>query len=299
MSLNLSGLSAYTDQEKMPLIRRAILGGKTLGLISVQPDIKSSAAINILEGSAVFQAGACGFNASGTTTLSQRTLSVAKIKQNEAICVDDLEAFYTQMMLKAGSNNEEIPFEQMYSEEKAARSAKAIEKIVWQGDTSGSGNLALVDGLIKIIDAEAAVVTGTSLALDAANIVDAVDEMVAAIPEDVLEAEDLHLFMPMEKYKIYTKALRDANLFNYADFADGDYLIQIPGTNVKAIGVPGLNGTARIFLCEASNLFAGTDLLNEQEEFRIFYAEEADEVRVVQKFKLGFAIAFPERVVSN
>lgn len=298
MSLDLTALSAYTDENKMPLVRKAILGGKTLGLITVQPDIKSSAAINILEGSAVFQAGACGFDASGTTTLTQRILSVAKIKQNEAICVDDLEAFYTQTMMKAGSYNEEIPFAQLYSEEKAARSAKAIEKLVWQGDTAGSGNLAMTDGLIKVIDAESAVVTGTTKALDAANIIDAVDEMYAAIPEDVLEAEDLHLFMPMEKYRVYTKALRDANLYHYS-IADGDFEIMIPGTNVKAIGVPGLNGTDRIFLCEASNLFAGTDLLNEQEEFKIFYADEADEVRVINKFKLGFNVAFPERIVSN
>tara|TARA_R110002012_G_scaffold107444_3_gene249352 strand:- start:2290 stop:3186 length:897 start_codon:yes stop_codon:yes gene_type:complete len=298
MSLDLTALSAYTDENKMPLVRKAILGGKTLGLITVQPDIKSSAAINILEGSAVFQAGACGFDASGTTTLTQRILSVAKIKQNEAICVDDLEAFYTQTMMKAGSYNEEIPFAQLYSEEKAARSAKAIEKLVWQGDTAGSGNLAMTDGLIKVIDAESAVVTGTTKALDAANIIDAVDEMYSAIPEDVLEAEDLHLFMPMEKYRVYTKALRDANLYHYS-IADGDFEIMIPGTNVKAIGVPGLNGTDRIFLCEASNLFAGTDLLNEQEEFKIFYADEADEVRVINKFKLGFNVAFPERIVSN
>ena len=298
MSLDLTGLSAYTDEQKMPLIRKAILGGKTLGLISLQPDIKSSAAINILEGSAVFQAGACGFNASGTTTLTQRVLSVAKIKQNEAICVDDLEAFYTQTMMKAGSYNEEIPFAQLYAEEKAARSAKAIEKLVWQGDTGGSGNLKMTDGLIKLIDAESAVVTGTSKALDAANIIDAVDEMYAAIPEDVLEAEDLHLFMPMESYRVYTKAIRDANLYHY-DATDGNFEIMIPGTNVKAIGVPGLNGTDRIFLCEASNLFAGTDLLNEQEEFKIFYADEADEVRVINKFKLGFNVAFPERIVSN
>ena len=298
MSLDLTALSAYTDENKMPLVRKAILGGKTLGLITVQPDIKSSAAINILEGSAVFQAGACGFNASGTTTLTQRILSVAKIKQNEAICVDDLEAFYTQTMMKAGSYNEEIPFAQLYAEEKAARSAKAIEKLVWQGDTTGSGNLAMTDGLIKLIDAEGAVVTGTTKALDAANIIDAVDEMYAAIPEDVLEAEDLHLFMPMEKYRVYTKALRDANLYHYS-IADGDFEIMIPGTNVKAIGVPGLNSSDRIFLMEASNAFAGTDLLNEQEEFKIFYADEADEVRVINKLKIGFNVAFPERIVSN
>ena len=299
MSLDLSALAAYTDEQKMPLIKATLLTGRTMSLITVQPDIKSAAPINILSSSAVFQAGACGFNASGTTVLDQRLLTVASIKQNEAICVDDLEAYWTQSLTKAGSYNEEIPFEQMYAEEKAAQSAKAIETMVWQGDTLGAGNLALVDGLVKIIDAEGAVVTGTILALDAANIIDAVDEMVQAIPADAIEATDLHLFMGYDTYRIYAAALRDANLFHYDGKENGDFSMFIPGTSVKAIAVSGLNGTDRIFLSEASNLYAGVDLLNDAEDFRIFYAEEADEVRFNQKFKLGFQIAFPARIVSN
>ena len=299
MSLDLSALSAYTDENKMPLIKETLLTGRTMSLITVQPDIKSAAPINILSSSAVFQAGACGFNASGTTVLDQRLLTVSSIKQNEAICVDDLEAYWTQSLMKAGSYNEEIPFEQMYSEEKAAQSAKAIETMVWQGDTLGAGNLALVDGLINLIDAEGAVVTGTILALDAANIIDAVDEMVQAIPADAIEATDLHLFMGYDTYRIYAAALRDANLFHYDGKENGDFSMFIPGTSVKAIAVSGLNGTDRIFLSEASNLYAGVDLLNDSEDFRIFYAEEADEVRFNQKFKLGFQVAFPARIVSN
>ena len=299
MSLDLSALAAYTDEQKMPLIKATLLTGRTMSLITVQPDIKSAAPINILSSSAVFQAGACGCNASGTTVLDQRLLTVSSIKQNEAICVDDLEAYWTQSLMKAGSYNEEIPFEQMYADEKAAQSAKAIETMVWQGDTLGAGNLALVDGLIKIIDAEGAVVTGTILALDAANIIDAVDEMVQAIPADAIEATDLHLFMGYDTYRIYAAALRDANLFHYDGKENGDFSMFIPGTSVKAIAVSGLNGTDRIFLAEASNLYAGVDLLNDSEDFRIFYAEEADEVSFNQKFKLGFQIAFPARIVSN
>lgn len=299
MSLDLTGLSAYTDENKMPLIRRAILSGKTLSLISVQPDIKSSAAINILETDAIFQAGACGWDASGTTTLTQRVLAVSKIKQNEGICVDDLEAYYTQSMMKAGSYNEEIPFEQMYSELKADQSAKAVEVLTWQGDTAGAGNLAMTDGLIKLIDAEGTVVTGTILALDAANIIDAVNEMVAAIPSDAIESTDLTLFIEPAKYRVYTQALRDANLYHYSADDGANFEIFVPGTNVKVVAVSGLNGTDRIFLSEASNLYAGTDLLNDQEDFRIFFSEDNDEVRVKQKFKIGFNMAFPERIVSN
>lgn len=299
MSLNLAGLSSYTDENKMDLVRASLLSGKTLSLISVQPDIKSSAAINILSSTPLWAAGACGWSASGSTILTQRTLSVAPIKKNEAICVDDLEAYYTQSKMKAGSYNEDLPFEQLYSEELAGQTAKFVEQLTWQGDTAGAGNLALADGLIKLIDAEGSVVTGTILAMDAANIINAVDEMVAAIPEDVVDSDDLTLFMGTPEYRIYAKALRDANLFHYDGKEGSNFEMFVPGTNVKVVAVGGLNGEARMFLCEASNLFAGTDLLNDAEQFRIFYSEDNDEVRVIQKMKIGFNMAFPERIVSN
>jgi hypothetical protein len=47
-----------------------------------------------------------------------------------------------------------------------------------------------------------------------------------------------------------------------------------------------------------SNLVFGTDLLNEQEKFEIFYAKEAMSVRFICEFKAGFQIAFPSQVVK-
>jgi len=299
MSLDLTALTVYTDENKMDLIRASILKGKTISLITVQPDIKSSAAINILSSTGVWQAGACGWNPQGSTILSQRDLAVADIKKNEAICLNDLEAYYTQSMMKAGSYNEEIPFEQMYSEELTEQTSKMVEDLAWKGDTGGAGQLVYTDGLIKLIDAEGAVVTGTALALDAANIIDAFDEMIAAIPADAIDADDLTLFCGHDTYRTYAAALRNANLFHYDGKEGTDFEMVAPGTNVKVVAVSGLTGTARIFLAEASNLFAGTDLLNDAEQFRIFYSEDNDEVRILQKFKIGFQMAFPARIVSN
>lgn len=299
MSLDLSALNAYTDENKMELVRASLLSGKTLKMITVQPGIKSSASINTLSSTALWAAGSCGFSADGSTVLDQRDITVSAIKKNESICLNDLEAKYTQTLMKAGSYNEEMPFEKLYSEELAGQTAKFVEQLAWQGDTAGSGNLALADGLIKVIDAEASVVTGTLLTMDAANIIDAVDEMVAAIPADVVEAEDLKLFMGHAEYRIYTKALRDANLFHYDGAEGSDFETFVPGTNVKVVAVGGLNGQSRMFLMEASNAHAGTDLLEDAEAFRIFYSQDNDEVRVIQKMKIGFQVAFPARIVSN
>ena len=71
----------------------------------------------------------------------------------------------------------------------------------------------------------------------------------------------------------------------------------VPGTNVKLIGVNGLNGTDKMFGLSMSNLYLGTDLLNEQDRFELFYAKEADEMRFVVEFKMGVQVAFPDEVV--
>jgi hypothetical protein len=47
-----------------------------------------------------------------------------------------------------------------------------------------------------------------------------------------------------------------------------------------------------------SNMFLGTDLLNEEEKFEIFYAKEADQVRFVSEFKFGTNISFPDETVK-
>jgi hypothetical protein len=209
-------------------------------------------------------------------------------------------------MMNAGSYNESIPFEQIYAEDKAEKIADMLESIVWKGDTLGAGNLALADGLLKVIDAEASVVDGNvgavtvATGVTAANIVDVVDGMVGAVPADIIDADDLVLFMGYDKYRTYAKALRDANLFAYTGAEDqGEKFSQmVPGTNVKVIAVKGLNGTARMILSRTANLYVGTDLLNDAEQFSIFYSKDNDEVRFVAKLKIGTQIAFPEFVVE-
>ena len=304
MSLNVSGLNAYTDENKLPLIKKSILEGRTVNYITVQPDIKSSALINIIDSTLVAAAGSCGWDAAGTTALSQRDLSVCPIKINESICLDTLESYYTQKMMNAGSYNEEIPFEQMYSEEKADKIQAMIEDILWKGDTvSGSGNLALCDGFINLFENTAASGstvagnTGSVTAITAANVVDVIDAMIAVIPADIIDADNLVLFLGYEVYRTAAKALRDANLFHY-DGAEGDFEMVWPGTNVKVVAVRGLNNQNKMFLSTASNFYMGTDLLNDAEDFKIFYSEDNDEVRFRSKFKMGVQVAFPDFVVA-
>ena len=306
MSFNLTGLTTYTDENKLELIKKSILGGRTLSLINIQPGIKSSAEINIIDTDLVAQAGGCGWDPDGTTTLSQRSLSVCPLKVNEALCLDDLEAFYTQKLMRPGSYNTEIPFEGIYADQKAEKISALIEDLVWKGDTDGSGQLALCDGFLKLFDdsvgATAGVVDGNPAgltAVNAGNIIDIVDTQVELIASDIIDRDDLYIMCGYDFYRTYAKALRDANLFHYtgAENQGLDFSQMVPGTNVRIVATRGLNNTNNLVTAPASNLYFGTDLLNDYENFQIIYDEIEDDVKFRSKWKQGVEVAFPEFVV--
>ena len=305
MSFDVSGLSAWTDENKMDLIRTAILKGKTVDIVTVQGGIKNSAMINVIGSTLTAQAGACGWNAAGTTALTQRAVSVSDIKVNEAVCLNDLEAMYTSSMMNAGSYNESIPFEQIYAEEKRDQLMALIEDLIWKGDIAGgAGNLAFANGLVLLLSTTeiATVIDGNTAVLVAAptvsNIIATVDAMVAATPEAIIDADDLKLFLPHAYYRLYTQALRNANLFHYTGDEGADFKIMIPGTNVEAVAIKGLSGLDHMYLTPASNIYVGTDLLSDAESFDIFFSKDNDEVRFLSKWKLGVQVAFPELVVE-
>jgi hypothetical protein len=316
MAFNVSALADYTEQNEALLVTSSVLGAKTASLIksagNVMVGVKSSETINIMDTDAIFQSGAsCGFNASGSTSFTQRTVTVGKIKVNESLCPKDLEAKYLQKALPTGSMYDSIPFEQEFSDKKAKRIASQLEIALWQGNTaSGNVNLNKFDGINKLADAAAGVVDANVSAfisgapisaatgITAANVVAIFDGVYKAIPAQIVSEDDVTIFCGMDTFRTYTIALKNANLFHYQinEKADNEFIL--PGTTIKVVAVQGLNGTNRIYAMRLSNLFLGTDLLNEEEKFEIFYAKEADQVRFVSEFKMGVNFAFPDEIVD-
>ena len=101
-----------------------------------------------------------------------------------------------------------------------------------------------------------------------------------------------------DTFRTYTIALKNANMFNYAFDGKADSEFVLPGTSIKVVALEGLNGTNDVYAMRLSNLFLGTDLLNEEEKFEIFFAKEADEVRFAAEFKMGVNFAFPDEIVK-
>jgi len=313
MSFNVSALSNYTKENEASLVTSSVLGAKTAALIqsagNVMVGVKSAETINIMDTDAVFQAGgSCGWNASGATTFSQRAVTIGKIKVQESLCPKALEAKYLQKALPTGSKYDSIPFEQQYSEKKAATIAAQLETALWQGDTdSVNVNLNKFDGFVKLIGAASGVVaanastyiSGAPLsAITAANVISIFDGVYKAIPSKVVSADDTTIFCGDDVFRTYTIALKNANMFNYAFDGKANSEFTLVGTTIKVVALQGLNGTNKVYAMRTSNMFLGTDLLNEQEKFEIFYAKEADEVRFAAEFKMGVNVAFPDEIVK-
>ena len=306
MAFNVTGLTNYVNEQSTDILVKSLFGSKTASVLQaagqVQVGVKSAEALNILSSDVYFQADGCGYTSSGNTTFSQRTITVGKIKVEEDLCPKTLEAKWMQTQIAAGSPTA-VPFEQAITESKASVIAKQLEVAMWQGDTATSNtnpNTNKFDGFNKIIDAVSASTvagnTSSATAITTTNIEALVDDIYNVIPADIATADDLVLWVGIDTFKKYTTALRNSNLFHYAVEAEGLEMM-IPGTNLKMIGVGGLNGTNKMYAGRLSNFFVGTDLANEEEELKYWYSQDNDEVRFRMTCKYGVQVAFPDQIV--
>lgn len=317
MAFVVSSLVDYVIENEDLLIAKSLFGGRTADLIreegTVMVGVKFAEQINMLDTNALFQDGTgCTRTSSGTTTLSQRKVTVGNIAVVEDLCVNDLNKKYTSKALAVGSDPNKIPppFEMVYTDLKAATIAKKLEIAIWQGDTDNAGNdgLARFDGYIKLIDAALTAVNGnptniaTGTGIVAANVVGIVNGMWAKIPSDLMGQPDIRIFCGWDTFNTYVAAYTALNLFAFAPKGnevgvDGGEIV-IPGTNYRLTAVHGLDATNRLFALRMGNMFAATDLDHEEEKWSMMEDQFKDYLRFKAHFKWGVNVAFPNEIVS-
>jgi hypothetical protein len=315
MALSLGTLTSYTKQLVKPLLTSAVFEAKTQQLIKdggiVIPNAKSVVAIPLMDTDAVFGTDSCSFDPSGTTTFTQRTITVGKIKVEEKICPKDLENYFLQEVLKSGSTYEDFgnaEFQTAYLNKKNARIAAQLETAIWQGDITGSGgaNLNKFDGLSKLIAAGSPVnanVSGytgvaTITTITQSNVVAATEGIYKAIPAAVLSKGDVKIFVGNDWYRLLIMAYRALNLFSYNPQDANASSFILPATNVEVISINGLNGTGDAYAISLSNMAMAVDLIDEESSYDMWFSRDNNDVRLRIAFKLGVNIAFTNECVS-
>lgn len=320
MAFSVGSLTDYIIENPDLLVNRSLFAGKTIALINsegnVMTGVKKAEKINILATDAIFQSGdGCSRTSSGTTSVTQREVSVGAIAVVEDLCAKTLRSKYLSKKLQAGSRELDIPFEKEVIDLKLGVISEQLEVAMWQGNTShGDVNLSKFDGFVKLIDAASGVtqanatayISGGAIAsatgITTSNVVSVVNAMWLALPAKVQGKSDVRVFCGWDVFQKFVAANVTQNLFAYAPkgsevSADNGEII-IPGTNYKLTAVHGLDGTNRLFAMRTSNMFAGTDLLNEEERLEVIPDQFKDYARFVAEFKYGVNVAFPDEIVK-
>jgi hypothetical protein len=295
-----NSLPAYVDQNRDKLIKKSILGAKSAKRFALQTGVKTSSAINLLSTSATLQAGsACGWNAAGGSTLTQRVIVAPVIKVNTSYCDKALLGSALQYDVKVAAGQKTLPFEEDFVNGVLEDVALQGEKLIWQGDTAGATGtyLDLADGLIKILKG-ASVIESTSAnkgkILSASNIKAEVDTVFALIPAEIMGKAEI--YMGYDAYRLYVMALQALNLYMGAPAQDGEETTY-PGSTTKIVAVAGLNGTNQIVAANPEHVFYGTDLSGDQEKFDFWYSQDNQEFRLAIQFTQGVQVAFPDQIV--
>jgi hypothetical protein len=315
MAFDISALSAYTEENAIEFFSRSVLGSKIASMMNRRTGIKSSEALPTLAmTNDLFQAETnCTFVDGGNDlVIDQRTLTVQKLKIQEKFCINDLEPFFTQKILPAGSTYTDVPAELRFMEIVVERIRKTMELAVIEGELGGANpnaSLNLFDGMDHII-ADEIVALSIPLAQQkagattATNVIATLDAMYDALPDDnklnVLQDGDWVFLVSPQTKVIYERDFRTTHgALPYNTGFDKD---EYDTTGIKLVAVAGLTANpGQVILTRMSNWWMGVDVDGEDTSLTLEQGAGSEKrfLFLEGHFKTGIQVMFPDEMVVN
>ena len=291
MAINLTALTAYVDEQRLPLIRKTVFAAPSTRYFNLQTGVKHAAALNLLNTDVVFGDGsACGWNESGSTAFSQRILEVGNFKVNMSFCDKAMLKYWMGYDVRVAAGQKSLPFEEDFVAGIIDGVRVKLENLIWNGVKADDG----MDGLLTILDAASASTINTTLATGT-TIYDKVLAVYKDIPAGKLESASI--FMGIDKFRDLVLELTAKNLYHYDPQVDSNLEIVLPGTSTKVRGVYGLNTKKAIVAADGENIYFGVDMEGDEEKFDLWYSQDNQEFRLAINFNAGVQVAFPDEIV--
>lgn len=288
MAINVSALTAYVDEQRLPLIRKTIFAAPSVKHFNLQTGVKHSAALNILNTTVAFGDGAtCGWDEAGSSAFSQRTLEVGNYKVNMSFCDKAMLKYWNGYEVRVAAGQKSLPFEEDFVNGVIDGVAEKLETIIWQGVKATDK----IDGILTILGKEGTVIKSEA----GTTIYDSVLNAYKAIPAKKLDKAAL--FLGVDKFRDLVLELTAKNLYHYNPAVDEKMEIVLPGTNTRVIAVSGLNGKSNVVATDPENIYYGVDMEGDEETFDLWYSQDNQEFRLAINFNAGVQVAFPDEVV--
>lgn len=300
MAIDINAITGYVEQKRLPIIRTAVIGAKSIKYMRPNVDVKGKAVLNILNTEAKFNDGSdCGWNDTTEGTFTQRTIETGQIAVNMSLCDKALAKTWMGYEVKAGlvGDGEKAPFEEDLINGIVENVQGNLEKAIWQGDKSSMDvNLNKFDGFGKIT--ASGTVTVTYATSDTASKI--IGDVYAALPAEVFSKGDVIIYVSDSLYRKYVQEMIAANLYHFVEDAKTDYIVLPGDSRAKIIGTAGLDGTTdgAVYASYADNFNFGTDLVGDTANVDAWYSKDNREFRFAMDFNFGVQVAFPGLVVK-
>lgn len=296
MAIDVTALSNYVEEKRLPLIAKSFLRGKTIDLVMLETGVKQDTALNLVSAEVEFGDGSkCGFDATEGVALSQRLLKPTFLKVNQVFCDKDLLKKWASYEVRLAAGREQLPFEEKFLEEIANAISEQIEVLIWQGDSQNAGGDIEPDGYLTILGASGSGVISATWA-QGTSAYNKIKAVYNAIPANIIDKEDTVIFVGEDTYRAYIQDLVAANLYHFdPDYRDGEY--RLPGTSIRVIAVNGLNGTDKIVAGRLSNFFYGVGAEDDKDTFDFWYSKDNREFRLAVYFAIAAQVAYPNEIV--
>lgn len=310
MAYNVSALPTYTDQTDKLILNRLFTDSPILSATkgNLMAGVKGTKTINIISSSPIWQASGCGaVNPSGSTVLTQRTVTTGGIKIEQSFCEYTLQEKYTETSLVKGQDYTSLTFNTEITDANLDDVAKKGAIAVWQANTSAwQDYLNKYDGLCKIIDAD--IVSGgltstntySGTAWSEANSRTVIKGLAALIiaNQDVYKGgtTDIKMYMSPAMVAQYKwKRMADNAGFEGMYSQDGKGKLYAEGTTIEIVEDPGLAGLTKIYALEAANVFPATDGKSENEKVKVWYSTDDNVIYMRGNWRFGVNVAFVSR----
>ena len=269
--------SSYAGTFAGRYIAAALLSANTIekGGLTVMGNIKYKSTIKKGAIGDIVKDAECDFTAVGEVTLTDRTITPEEFQVNMELCKKEFRSdFEAESMGYSVHDNLPPTFSEWLISYVLGKVAQKNELNIWQGVNATSGEFdgfqALFTAAIASGDIPAGNVVGTPLAIDASNVVTELARIIDLCPDAIYAKEDLKLYVPINVWKAYTRALggfaaAGVGAAGYESRGNNQGYDSLMFDGVELFLANGLEAD-KCVLTTVDNLFYGTGLMNDQNE---------------------------------
>lgn len=286
-TLNISALPEYVEQNKEQLYVDSIVPDE-LKWFDLMLGVKHKEALHALESEVVLQAASCGWNPAGSDTFGERYVEVHLVEIEKEFCYMDLKEKYMNYQYKWEAGLETLPFSEKFGESNVAAVKRAINDLVWAGDSGLS-----ITGFIADIEE----VSGNTINFASGDTTIAkVDAMVAGLTAKMLR-KGVRIYMSQTDFRNYVlesnaTCCSNRPVLNAADAS----ITYASDSRIVLVPMEGLENQGVMVAATPDALVYATDIREAADNYDLWFDKTTQNFMLRILFAAGTAVRFPDEV---